>query len=645
MPAANGPAVPFEEDLFEVIDSAAELRVGSTELRWAGGEPVSGPPDERCDDGYLDLRSYASIGDGRTVALVGRDGRIDWLPLPGLDSPAPFAALLDADDGGYIALAPVEEHTVSRAYVEDTNVLVTTFTTASGVVKVVDAMNTGVAGRLPWAELARRIEGVEGEVVVRGEVRPGTCLNRASAWIKDTVQGAVLRVGGLTMAVRTLREEAVDVQHRAITVDYRTSPGSRHVLGLVATEGEPLFLPDPEDVDAGVDRSVDGWRDWSAVFAWEGRWQPLVRRSALVLKQLIHAPTGALAAAATTSLPESLVRQKNWDYRFSWTRDTAYALTALLRFGVQEETHAAMAWMLRTLARHGDEPMVLSTLSGHHPSDAVLEHDVPGWRGVGRVVTGNPASEQLQLGVFGDVFNIVGLYVEQGNVLDDTTARLMSVLADQACDVWRRPDSGMWELPVARHHVTSKLGCWHALRQAVALAEAGLVRGDVERWRSESERVREWVETHGWDEELGAYVWYPGSKSVDASILLHAISGFDRGERMSSTLDVLRRELGSGPLLHRYSGAATTEGAFVACSYWMVSALTLVGRLAEAEQLMEELEGEPNDVGLLAEMVDTGTGAFMGNLPQALSHLALVNAAITLDDHLRRRDGEQQHDR
>ncbi|SDE27477.1 glycoside hydrolase family 15 protein [Auraticoccus monumenti] len=621
-------------DWFPPLDTTASVRVGSCPLHWQQDEPVEAPVDERDADGYLDLRSYASIGDGRTIALVGRDGRIDWLPLPNLDSPAPFGALLDETDGGYLALRPVEDFTVSRRYLTDTNVLQTTFRTASGLVQVTDAMNTGVAGRLPWGELARRIEGVEGAVEMRAEVRPGTCLNRASAWIHDTVQGRVLRVNGLTMAVRTLQEESVAVEDRAVVVRYRTSPGSRHLLGLVATEGEPLSLPLPEDVDARVDRTIAGWRDWSGAVAWEGRWQPLVRRSALLLKQLIHAPTGAVAAAATTSLPESLTRRKNWDYRYSWTRDSAYTLTALLRFGVREETHAAISWMLRTLRSHGGEPMVLSRLDGTHPGTTVEEHDVPGWRGTGGVVTGNPAADQLQLGVFGDVFSIVTLYVEQGNVLDDATSRLMTQLADQACDVWRLPDAGMWELPVSRHHITSKLGCWHALTQAVRLAEAGQVPGDAERWRSEAERVRAWVEEHGWDEELGAYVWYPGSKELDASILLHAISGFDRGERMSSTLDVLRRELADGEHLYRYTGAADEEGAFVACSYWMVSALTLVGRVDEAVELMDCLDRAPNDVGLLAEMIDPRTQGFLGNLPQALSHLALVNAAITLNDSL-----------
>jgi GH15 family glucan-1,4-alpha-glucosidase len=289
-----------------------------------------------------------------------------------------------------------------------------------------------------------------------------------------------------------------------------------------------------------------------------------------------------------------------------------------------------MSWLLRTMRRFVDEPQVFYTLGGDFPSSQPRHHDVPGWRGVGPVVSGNAASGQLQLGVFGDIFSIVQLYVDHGNVLDDATGRQLTVIADRACDLWRSRDSGMWELRDLQHYTTSKLGCWQALQQAAHLAELGQVPGSADRWLSEAELIRTWVEENAWSEERGAYLWRPGSDKLDASILLHAISGFDRGERMSSTLDVLRRELGEGPHLYRYSGAQQEEGLFVACSYWMVSALQLVGRESEARELMDQLMSAPNDVGLLAEMVEPETGAFLGNLPQGLSHLALLNAAITV---------------
>jgi GH15 family glucan-1,4-alpha-glucosidase len=222
--------------------------------------------------------------------------------------------------------------------------------------------------------------------------------------------------------------------------------------------------------------------------------------------------------------------------------------------------------------------------------------------------------------------------VDNGNVLDTETGRLLAGIADQACDAWRSKDSGMWELEEARHYTTSKLGCWKALNDAAHLADLGQIPGESARWCAEAELIREYVIENCWSEERGAYVWYPGSPDLDASILLHAISGFDRGERMSSTIDLLAKELGSGPHVYRYSGAEQEEGCFVACSFWMASALYLVGREEEARRLMNQLVDEVNDVGVLAEMIDPETGDFLGNLPQALSHLALVHAAITIGE-------------
>lgn len=586
----------------------------------------------RNGDGYAPLATYAAIGDGRTVALVAQDGAIDWLPLPHLDGVPAFAALVDAELGGELSVRPTEPFTVRRAYVEGTNVLTTTFTTQDGEVRVIDSLNTGVAGRLPWSELARRIEGVRGQVPMRAVFRPGTALRTASPWLHDTVHGYVLRLDGLTLAVRAGEGTDVDVSSDGIEITLTSSPGSRHVVGLVATENEPLFLAPPEDLDDGIDRTIRAWQAWSDEFSCPGRWGEQAHRSILVLKMLIHASTGALAAAATTSLPESFTAEKNWDYRFAWVRDTAYALEALFRFGLREETHDAMSWMLRQVREHGPAPQIFYTLNGSLPPAQEETTDAPGWRGRRPVKQGNAAADQLQLGIFGDLFTIVRLYVENGHVLDTPTGRVLADIADMACDAWRRPDSGMWELPEQRHYTTSKLGAWQALTSAATLADAGQIPGDAERWRTEAERIRDWVETHCWDDERGAYVWYPGSDGLDASILLHAISGFDRGSRMSSTIDALRDELGAGPHLYRYSGMKTEEGAFVACGFWAASALHLVGRHDEAQQLMSDLVATPNDVGVMAEMIEPGTGQFLGNLPQALSHLALVNAALTLDD-------------
>ena len=578
-------------------------------------------------DGYAPLRTYAAIGDGRTVALVADDGRIDWFPVPNLDSRPVFAALLDGADGGCLELAPTQPHQVQRQYVVGTNVLETTYTTSTGTVRVTDSLSTGVAGRLPWTELARRVDGLSGTVPMAWTIRPGTVFNTASPWVQDTVHGPVLRVDGVTLSVRLLGETTCLADDQTITGAFSTTAGSRHTVGLVGTSHEPVFLPTPEAVDEGVDRTVENWRAWTRAFHYDGRWGKAVQRSALALKLLISAPSGAIAAAATTSLPESLAGGKNWDYRYSWLRDTAYAVDALIRFGLTEETHAAISWTLTTMRR--SDMRVFYGLDGSLPGEHSFAQ-VPGWRGIGPVVDGNHAAEQLQLGVYGDLLGVVRGYVDAGNLLDAETGRQLATIADEACDAWHRVDAGMWELTDERHYTTSKLGCWQALTCAVHLAELGQIPGVPDRWRAEADRIRDWVETECWSEELGSYVMYPGSTDLDASILLHAMSGFDRGDRMSSTIDALRRELGDGPLLYRYTGMPQEEATFVACAFWGVAALAHVGRPDEAAEWMDALLEQSNDVGIWSEMIDASTGEFLGNLPQALSHLALVQAALAV---------------
>ena len=586
------------------------------------------PQPDRAD-GYVDLRSYGAIGDGRTVALVALDGSIDWYPTPDLDSTPAFARLLDAKNGGQIELRPVADFTVERAYVDGTNVLATTFTTETGSVQVTDSLNTGVAGRLPWGELARRIEGLDGEVPMRWAVTPGSSFNTASPWVQHSVHGPVLQVQGTTMAVRGRDIGEEQASDRDISGTFTTGAGSRHLLAVISTHEEPLPLPELDTIDDGVDRTIANWQDWSREFQYDGPWADAVERSALALKLLLHSPTGAIAAAATTSLPENVNGGKNWDYRFAWVRDTAYTLNAMIRFGLREEVHAAVSGMLKSVREQGSDLKVFTRLNGSRADGAEIL-DLPGWRGIGPVVNGNDAAKQLQMGVFGDLFNIVQMYVDAGHVLDTGTGRYLADLADLACDVWQRKDSGMWELDEERHYTTSKLGAWHALSCASHLADLGQIPGTPERWRAEQERIRDWVNSNCW--ERGAYVWYPGTDKLDASILLHAISGFDRGERMNSTLDALRSELGRGPLLYRFSGAEKEEGTFVACAFWMAAALDCVGRRDEAAAMMDELVPLANDVGLYTEMIAEQDSAFLGNFPQGLSHLALITAALTLGE-------------
>ncbi len=581
-----------------------------------------------------DLRTYAPIGDGRTVALIAADGGIDWMPMPNLDSTPVFARILDENDGGCIELAPAGEYSVRRRYLSGTNVLQTTFTTETGSARVVDALVTGVAGRLPWAQLVRRIEGITGEVRFRWAVRPGTRLRTASPWVEGHKGLHLLQVGNTTLAVvgndvGRPRANAEEFPFPAVRGTFQTSADSRHILAIVATDDEPLHVPDVSHLDDSLDRSIAGWRTWSREFSYDGPWQQAVQRSALALKLLVYSPTGAIAAAATTSLPENPAGGKNWDYRFAWVRDLAYTVHALVRFGLREETHAALSWLSKTVRSPGPDLHFLYTLRGGIV-DGVEKYDARGWGGVGPVVSGNPAHGQLQLGVYGDIVAICRTYVDAGNILDAGTAELLADLADRTCDLWRNRDSGMWELPELEHYTSSKMGCWQALRDAVHLAEVGAIRGKVHRWEAERDRIAAWIENECWSDDLGAYTMYPGSSDLDTSVLLHAESGFDRGERMSRTIDALTEHLGAGSLLYRYTGMDREEHTFVSSAFWRAGALACVGRHDEAIAAMDELVGLANDVGIYSEMISARDGSFWGNTPQALSHLAVVSAALTI---------------
>lgn len=582
-------------------------------------------------EGYADLSSYAPIGDGRTVALVAHDGAIDWFPLPDLDSPPAFARLLDAEHGGCLELRPVGDFAVDRRYLPGTTLLQTTFRTGSGAVRVTDSLNVGSTGALPWTELARQVEGLDGEVEMTWSVTPGTLLATASPWIQDSVHGPVLRVGSLSLGVCTEGLGSPDSRDgTGLSGRFAARAGNDHLLAVVGTAGEPLRLPDTSSIRRNLTHTREHWTRWTDLIDHDGPYVASVQRSALMLKLLEHGPSGSIAAAATTSLPENREGTKNYDYRFAWIRDATYTLTSLIQLGEQEDVHAAVSWLLRLARAQSPHLHVLNRLDGEVPSPGMRSFDVPGWRGIGPVVAGNQAADQLQLGVYGDIFDMVRTYADGGNVIDPATGRMLADLADVVCDLWRRRDAGMWELPEQRHYTSSKMACWNALSCAIALAEAGQIDDNSSRWAAERERIRDYIATHCWSEQRQAYSWYAGSDQLDASVLLHALSGFDRGDRMSSTIDALREELGRGPLMHRYSGMEHEEGAFVACSFWLAAALAEVGRADEGHELMAQMLELSNDVGVYSEMIDPATGDFLGNLPQALSHLALLAAAVTL---------------
>ena len=587
-------------------------------------------------DGYAPIADYAVLGDGRTVALVARDGQIDWWPAPSLDAPPILGAVLDPERGGYFSLAPGAPFSVERSYLEGTNVLRTTYTTSTGAVRVTDALNTGSAGRLPWTELVRQVEGTWGTVTLHWEFMPGDRFRRTNPWVAQHNGVPVATVEDQAVAVIVDGASPITVSTHGVCGERTVEAGQRALLALVATDHEPLFLPTPAAIDERLEGTVASWRRWSDLVqlgpaGGAGRWEGAVRRSALALKALMAEDTGAIAAAATTSLPESTGGTKNWDYRYSWVRDSSFALDALISLGLHEEVHRAVSWLLSAIRQNGGQLHVFYSLDGTIPREE-RNLDVPGYLNSRPVRSGNSAMGQLQLGTYGDLFDTTSRYVAEGHLLDLTTARLLADLADTCCDQWRHRDSGIWELGQLEHYTISKIGCWVALDRAARLARLGQLPAErADRWEAEADEVRTWVNKHCWSEAKQSYTFYAGSDALDAAVLLAGRTGFDCGDRLAATIQAIVAELSDGPLLYRYTGMDKEEGAFVACTFWLIDALARTGQVKRAGQLMDDAVALTNDVGLLAEQIDPGTSAFLGNVPQGLSHLALINAANTLD--------------
>jgi GH15 family glucan-1,4-alpha-glucosidase len=595
-------------------------------------------------DGFADIEDYAALGDGRTVALLARDGRIDWWPQPTIDSPPTFAAIVDPVHGGYLSLQPTDpDFTASRRYLPDTNVVETTFRTTAGGVRLSDALTLGGSGPLPWGELVRRVEGLDGSVDMSWQIEPGSRFETAQPWVEIADGSVTVHVGDQHLGVRCFDVGEAVVAAHTVSGRFATRPGSLGILAVTSVDSAPLFLPERAELEHHFDRTISRWQEWSAGVQYDGQWSTSVRRSALALKLLQFAPTGAIAAAPTTSLPEQIGGAKNWDYRYMWVRDSSYTVDAFMELGLHEEVQSAVAFLLAVIRRSAPDLHVFYTLDGDIADDET-ELAAPGYRGSMPVRAGNSAAGQTQLGTFGDLFDTMWHYVRNGHLLDTSSGQLLAGLADTCCDTWRQPDAGIWELPDPRHYTNSKIGCWVALDRAVRLAEARAIDARHSlRWAIERDEIKAWVNDNCWSHAQGSYSFYAGSDQLDASTLLAGPRGFDRGERLAGTVAAIQRELVDGPLVYRYTGMPSEEGAFLACSFWLVSALAHLGRREEAVRMMDAATALANDVGLLAEQMgamrttpttgstgSTSPGHMLGNFPQGLSHLALINAATTL---------------
>jgi GH15 family glucan-1,4-alpha-glucosidase len=585
-------------------------------------------------DGFAPIGSYAAIGDGRTVALVAADGSVDFLSLPSLHAPTTFAALLDPEHGGRFTLAPVAEYEAARRYLERTNVLETTYRTGDGVVRVTEALTLQDGGLLPWVELARRVEGIEGSVRLEWRLEPRFDWGREAPEIVRRGDRLVAEGAGLQLTVHSWDAGEVQPEEDGLAGSFEVSAGERALLALVAAHEQPLHAPSREHVEARLDATRRVWERWLGLWAYDGPWEDEVARSALALKLLVYAPNGSIAAAPTTSLPEVIGGDKNYDYRYSWVRDSAFTLDALMRLGLPEQVQESFACLLRAVRQTAPDLRPFYDLDGDVPERSETLAHLRGYRGSEPVRYGNAARTQLQLGSWGDLLETASLYVSEGNVLDEETGKMLAGCVDRVAVLWPDEDSGMWELDEHRHYTSSKIAVWMAFDRALRLAADGhLPDQHVAQWREQHSRLHAWTEERCWSDELGAYSGWAGEESLDAGVLRAVRMGYPERERLGHTVDTIRERLAAAPgLVYRTSEHVGQEGAFVACSFWVVEALARLGRVEEACETMERILPYANDLGLFAEEIDPDSGEFLGNFPQGLSHLALINAAGAIQD-------------
>jgi GH15 family glucan-1,4-alpha-glucosidase len=585
--------------------------------------------------GYAPIESYAALGDGRTVALVAADGSIDFASLPSLHCPTTFGALLDPGRGGRFVLAPKGRFDADRRYIDDTNVLETTYRTRSGVVRVTEALTTQNGSLLPWVEIVRRAEGLHGEVDLEWRVEPRFAWGTEEPRISRRGGVPVAEGAGLELGVHSFEAGEASIEKDAVVGAFTAREGDVSFLVVCCTEDQPIPIPSHRDVARRLDGTIDGWRRWVDACEYDGPWKTAVLRSALALKLLVYAPLGAIVAAPTTSLPERIGGDKNYDYRYMWVRDTAFTLDALMRLKLPEQVHESFSCLLKAVRTTAPALDPFYSVDGH-PAERCDELDLAGYRGSRPVRHGNAAMRQLQLGSWGDLLETADLYVAYGNALDDDTGEMLAGCIDLLGAKWRDEDSGIWELDELRQYTASLVASWTAFDRAERLAARGELPGaHTDRWRAERAAVERFVEERCWSDEAGTYVEYAGTEHLDAALLRAARLGWPRvnAARFDRTLDAIRERLDAGRgLLYRRSESAGEEGAFVACSFWAAEALARRGRVDEAAVCFELALAHANDVGLLAEQVDPSSGEHLGNFPQGLSHLALINAAGAIQD-------------
>jgi GH15 family glucan-1,4-alpha-glucosidase len=582
------------------------------------------------------IGEYALIGDGRAAALVSRTGSIDWCCMPRLDCASCFGRLLDWRRGGYCMVGAAEHgFDVTRGYLDGTLVLETRLAGPTGEARILDCFLLGEEG---GPELLRVVDGERGRVELELRIAARFDYGDLPPWLRRHDDGVFTAVGGGTgLVIATaarLDAHEHDLHGRCVV---RAGERVRLSIAFVAPEDVEAAGRRPardDELDRRLQRTIDLWREWSAQASFSGPRREGVVRSAVVLKALANPRTGAIAAAATTSLPESPGGELNWDYRFSWVRDAVFTLRSLTEVGFVGEADAFRRFVERSAAASVDGLQIMYGVGGERRLPEATLDELEGYRGARPVRIGNAASTERQHDVYGHLLEQASRWHERGHVPEDDYWRFLVDVVDAAAANWRLPDSGIWESRDApRHFVHSKVMCWTALDRGITLADHLGRDAPVERWRREREEVRAAVERDGWDAERGVFVQAFGSERLDAAVLLLPRVGFVAwdDERMVRTVDAIRDGLDADGLLLRYrSDASPPEGAFLACSFWLAECLARQGRRREAEEVFDRAAACGSDLGLLAEECDPTTGELLGNFPQGLSHLSYISAAVAL---------------
>jgi GH15 family glucan-1,4-alpha-glucosidase len=596
---------------------------------------------------YLPIADHGIIGDLHTVALVGANGTIDWYCCPAFDSPSVFASILDKDKGGFYSISPADDDWTSRQlYFPDTNVLITRFFTDRGVAEQQAFMPIARTGKERHRHrLIRRIVCVRGVLRFRLVLEPRFNYGRDSHVTHQHEHGIVFESDTLCLALQATTPFACDDQGVHSEFSLEAGQSVTFVLEQVERGYAPRRYEEEETREA-YERTIAFWRTWLSQSQYRGRWREMVQRSALTLKLLTYQPTGAIVAAPTTSLPETIGGTRNWDYRYTWIRDAAFSLYGLLRLGFTEEAGSFMDWLTDRFRdgtdTAGDPLQTMYGLDGRRElPEEVLDH-FEGYRGSRPVRIGNGAANQLQLDIYGELIDSVYLFNKYGRPIYHEAWEDLRRLVDWVGEHWDQPDEGIWEIRGGRHDFTfSRLMCWVAVERSIRMARQRGLPADLVQWMRHRDDIYEQIMARGWSDERGAFVQHYGSDLLDSSLLLMPLVKFigPTDPRWLSTLDAISDELVSDSLVYRYNpkafkdGLDEDEGTFSICSFWYVEALTRAGRVDEARLAFEKMLTYANHLGLYSEEIGR-SGELVGNFPQAFTHLALISAAFNLDREL-----------